>query len=346
MSYQFVFNQYYIDLIKRIKTSSKKYKESDNIEKNELGKNVYKSIKENYITLDKSSDEYVKFVSNINNDFWDSYKELDSTNANAWFDKEDVKNIQLFNNITIDDVRKLINDDYMCHHFITVFCIFRNELADDKIVNIISLLQGTDKNISIDVIDDENHKKLLQRLHEMRMKKIKENTGIDMKSIEDTTLGKLAKEILEDVDVEKIQKSIGENGDVLKAIGDPDSGFTELITSVSRKMATKISNGELKQENLLQDAMKFASVMPGLFGNKGPDGQGGNAMPDMSEMMKMMGSMMGNKQGMDMFKNMAGNMKGPKGSKPSFNNAAYRKMAAAKKMRAKLQKRKDNEEQN
>jgi hypothetical protein len=337
MSYQFVFNQYYIDLIKRIKTSSKKY---------ELGKNVYKYIKENYITLDKSSDEYVKFVSNINNDFWDSYKELDSTNANAWFDKEDVKNIQLFNNITIDDVRKLINDDYMCHHFITVFCIFRNELADDKIVNIISLLQGTDKNISIDVIDDENHKKLLQRLHEMRMKKIKENTGIDMKSIEDTTLGKLAKEILEDVDVEKIQKSIGENGDVLKAIGDPDSGFTELITSVSRKMATKISNGELKQENLLQDAMKFASVMPGLFGNKGPDGQGGNAMPDMSEMMKMMGSMMGNKQGMDMFKNMAGNMKGPKGSKPSFNNAAYRKMAAAKKMRAKLQKRKDNEEQN
>ena len=82
-----------------------------------------------------------------------------------------------------------------------------------------------------------------------------------MAGMEDTMLGKLAKEIMEDVDIDKLQKSIGENGDILKAIGDPDSGFGDLISNVSRKMATKISNGELKQEGLLQDAMKQMSEL-------------------------------------------------------------------------------------
>ena len=340
MSYQFVFNQYYIDLIKRLKSASKQYKESDEMEKIQLGRKILKSIKENYATIDKSSDVYLRHVQNIPSDFWSSYIELDIDNANEWFVKEEVSNVQLYENITMEDIYTLMEDKYLCHHFVSVFYLFKDEMTNDQLMTLVKYLQGNDKDITIDNIENEEHKKVLLRLKDIRIKSIKDNTNVDLKGIEDTTLGKLAKEILEDVDVEKIQKSIGEKGDVLKAIGDPDSGFTELITSVSRKMANKISSGELKQENLLQDAMKFASVMPGLFGGKGGSSNGG---PDMSHMMDLMSSMMGNKEGMDMFKNMAAQMKTPKGSRPSFDNSALKKMAAAKKMKAKLHKKREAE---
>ncbi len=170
--------------------------------------------------------------------------------------------------------------------------------------------------------------------------------------MEDTMLGKLAKEILEDVDVDKLQKSIGDNGDILKAIGDPNSGFSDLISNVSRKMATKISSGELKQENLLQDAMKFASAMPGMFGNQGGGGfsgapgapgssgtPGSSGAPDMASMMKMMGAMMNNKEGMEAF----GNMMNPKGKKKdtrtTFNKNAYRKSLAINRLKSKLDRK-------
>ena len=168
-----------------------------------------------------------------------------------------------------------------------------------------------------------------------------------MNFIEDTTLGKLAKEILEDIDVNKLQKSMSENGDVLKAIGDPESGFADIITNVSKKMATKISNGELKQENLIQDAMKFASIMPNIFGGAaGTESNSNQKTPDFSNIMSMMSSMMGG--GDDdlskMFKNMnmpRGGMPRPqKGSKMAMNENALKKIAKAKKLKQKLHAKK------
>ena len=74
MSNQFVFNQYYIDFVKRIKQSSRKMKEDNSGDDSEEGhrkynaddysfaKKILKGIKVNYITFDKSSDDYVKFL--------------------------------------------------------------------------------------------------------------------------------------------------------------------------------------------------------------------------------------------------------------------------------------------
>ena len=198
-------------------------------------------------------------------------------------------------------------------------------------------------------IENDKNKKIITRLNSLKNKNIKDKTNINMAGMEDTMLGKLAKEILEDVDVDKLQKSIGDNGDILKAIGDPNSGFSDLISNVSRKMATKISSGELKQENLLQDAMKFASAMPGMFGNQGGGGfsgapgssgdPGSSGAPDMASMMKMMGAMMNNKEGMEAF----GNMMNPKGKKKdtrtTFNKNAYRKSLAINRLKSKLDRK-------
>ena len=45
----YVFNQYYLDLLKRVKNSAKKFKE-----KSKSAKNVLTSVKSNYSTFDKT----------------------------------------------------------------------------------------------------------------------------------------------------------------------------------------------------------------------------------------------------------------------------------------------------
>lgn len=354
----FVFNQYYIDLLKKLKDISKKHKG-----KSETAKTILSVIKENYLTLDKSSDEYINFLNeNVSEEIWSSYMELDinDENMNDWFKENG--SLQIYNNITLNQITRVLRDNYLCHHYCTVFYVFKHDLEKEETEKIVKILQSINNKDLLDEIKDENIKKIIKRLEELRNKTIKDKSGIDMKGIEDTSLGKLAKEILEEIDIEKLQKSMGENGDVLKAISDPDSGFSDLISNVSKKMATKMANGELKQENLLQDAMKFASLMPGMFGG-GPGSTGGaggprGGMPDMSAMMNMMGSMMGNKQSnnanndmpdmadmADLFKNMTAGMKGPqKGTKPKVNESQIRKMAKVKQLRSKLHKQKLNEE--
>jgi hypothetical protein len=357
-------------------------RESDDSDDHAFGKSTLKAIKDNYITLDKSSDEYIIYLKSIPEDFWTSYINIDDVDAvNDWFLADDVKDVCIYKNISVSSIRKLVKDDYLCHHFFSVFYLFLNELSDDDVKMYLSVLQDTKNEVGTDSITKEEHKKLVERLNELKTKKAKDEKdasggasagtggvgGIDMSQMEGTMLGKLAKEIMEDVDVEKLQKSIGENGDILKAIGDPDSGFSELISNVSRKMANKISTGELKQENLLQDAIKFASAMPGgLFGNAGAGGGaagasngangakgGSGGQPDMASMMNMMSSMMNNKEGMDMFKNMMGNMNNQKGgggggsggSRQTVNRPALKKLAAVNKLKTKLAKRRETGEE-
>jgi hypothetical protein len=356
----YIFNQYYIDFLKRIKSVAK-----DNKDESNTAKTMYRAIKDNYSSLDKTSDEYIKFVQeHITDEVWHQYLE----GFDTWF--QDNKDLELYSGVTFGNIHKLLNDEYLCHHFVTVFYIFRNELSDEVSANIVKILQSIDGKELMEQVDDDNIKKVLTNLRDFRDKKIKEKAGIDMNFIEDTTLGKLAKEILEDVDVGKLQKSMENNKDILKAIGDPDSGFADIITSVSKKMADKISNGELKQENLIQDAMKFASIMPGMFG-QGPGGpsakSGKKSGPDLSNIMSMMSSMMGNmncgddndnanddkydskhkhkkQQSQPQMPNMQDFLKGmqamqqqtPKGARKTVNENALKKIAKAKKLKKKL----------
>jgi hypothetical protein len=63
--------------------------------------------------------------------------------------------------------------------------------------------------------------------------------------------------------------------------------------------------------------------------------------------MNMMSSMMNNKEGMDMFKNMMGNMnnqKGGSGSRQTINRPALKKLATVNKLKSKLAKRREETE--
>jgi len=87
--------------------------------------------------------------------------------------------------------------------------------------------------------------------------------------------------------------------------------------------------------------------MPGMFGN-----QQNNNKPNqknMGDMMSMFADLMSNKNDNDMpdlntMRNMAKNMGNKKGTKNAFNEAGYKKIAAQKKLKRKLEARKQEKE--
>lgn len=346
-----ILNQYYIDLIKKLKTVSKKHKD-----KSQTAKSVFNSIKSNYLTLDKSTDEYDIFIKeNLTNELFETYKNIeineeDLTKYDEWLIEN--KDLTIFKQINIGDLKKILRDDSICHHYICVFFIYTRDITDEEAVKILSLLQKMNYEDDLIELEDEkdNYKTILKKLLKIKQSKIKDSIDLNLGEMENTTLGKLAKEILEDVDVNKLQKSIGENGDVLKSLGDPNSGFGDIISNVSQKMASKLSSGELNQQNLMSDAMKFASLMPGMFGNN-QNQSNSKSSANMGNMMSMFADLMANQNNNDdmpdlnTMKNMAKNMNTKKSNmKQGFNEGAYRKLAAAKKARKKLASKNNNED--
>ena len=321
----YIFNQYYIDLLKKLKNISKKHKT-----KSETAKRILKTIKENYQTYDKTSEEYIEFFKEkCNSEFWTSYIALDKETCDEWLSDDTKTSVEIYKNITIKDVIKLLRNNFITHHYLSVLYIYTNELNEEQITIILTNLQSVSPEQETELnIENEDIKKVLVRLNELKIDNIKSNPAIEgMDSLKDTTIGKIAKEIIEDVDLTKIKESITNDGDIFKAIANPDSGFSELFTNVSQKMSNKISSGELSQEAIMKDAMKFASILPGLFG--GNDGSNNSGGFDMSSMMNMM-NMMQNMNG--------GGAAGGGKNKTGINNQALRNLMKKQQLKKKLNK--------
>ena len=319
----YIFNQYYIDLLKKIKTIAKKHKA-----KSDTARKILKSIGEFYRTYDKTSCEYVEYFNEqISDNYWQTFIDLENDKTDEWLKDDNYNSVEIYKNISIKDIVKVLRDNFLCHHYICVLYIYKHELKENEITNILKILQSVEDNIEINV-ENENIKKVLTRLNTLKVENIKSNpTFSGMDSLKDTTIGKIAKEIIDDVDLSKIKQSINDEGDIFKAIAKPDSGFGELFTNVSQKMSNKISSGELSQEAIMQDAMKFASILPGLFGNGDmrDTGNNNNSSFDMGAMMNMMKMMNG-----------AGGMGGGgKKQRTGVNDAAFRSLMKKQQLRQK-----------
>jgi len=323
-----IFNQYYYDLLTKIRTIAKKHKEHSS-----TAKKVLEIVKENYKEFDKTSTDYLSFIKeNCNDDFWKSYLELDKENCDEWLKKDDIKCILIFKDISLADISKLLRDNFLCHHYLSVFFIFKNELEDEKATEILKILQTFDEEFEL---DNEEFKKIISRLNTIKTDKVKnDESNFDaMENLKDTTIGKIAKEIINDVDITKLKETISNNeGDIFKALASPENGLGELFTKVGSKVTNKISSGELNQDAIMKDAMKFASSIPSMFGNNGDANNNSSGAPsgfNMTDMMKMMSAM--NLGG-------AGGNQGRKKSKMAVNKEALRSLSK----RAELQKKHSN----
>jgi hypothetical protein len=287
----YVFNQYYLDLLKKIKNNAKKYKE-----KSKTAQTIIKSVKTNYNSFDKNSNENIVFINeNIDISLWNDILEKEEL-SNDFLQE---CNFKLYKDISISNIAKLIKNNKFIHYNLIILSIFKNEdLTEDDVKLIMEIL----KNGKLPEDTEIKYKKELLKL--LVISKNDASDTFNLGGLEDTSIGKLAKSIVEDLDLSKIKSSIEKkDGNIFSALGDKDSGLGDLLSSVSSKMSSKLANNEINQQDLLQDAMKFAGNMGGASGGK-------EGMPDLSSMMKMMQGM-----GLGGMGNMTGAKKGNMKSK-------------------------------
>lgn len=316
----YIFNQYYFALVKKTRNVAKKIKD-----KSSVAKDILKQIRAHYNTFENNSSEYATFFSNeFSKDLFQPL--IDTDDPSEWIQHNHEK--EVFKHISLQMLSRLFKDNTILHQFLLILHMFRDtELSEEDSKNIVQKMKGID-NEDLEIVD--KYKETVQKIIQLN---IKSQAGFNMKDIEDTSIGKLAKDIVEDLDLDKIKQSVKKNGDILSALGDPENGIGNLIGDVSSKMAKKIKSGEIKQDDLLKDALNMGSKLP-MFGggdansDKGdPFGMGGSSgMGNIMQMMQGMQGMMGKNMGdinkamkSNKFKNMEKQMKQKERMKSKLN---------------------------
>lgn len=345
-----VFNQYYWDLLKKIKDLARDLKYSND---DRGARDLLREIKRSYLSFDKLSEEHMAwFRDNVAADLDTA---LDGSSADG--DADAIASVtkidkELFKGMTVAAIAKLFKNPRVFFYYVVLISIFAT--PDISVTDVVAVLKRKHPWTAEDMAgfpEDGLVRKRLQLLNTV-MGSLGSTGGSGgasgsagasgsgkpdmMSELESTSLGKLAKEIMSEINMDEMASAIGEDGDILKALANPDGGFTKLLGTVSQKMISKLASGELQQDALMKDAMKLASNIPG--GIPGAGGLGG-----MAGMMQQMSSMFGgggDGDGPDIASMMSkfGDMMG--GGKAAKGNAGAAAANMSRSIRAKQLKRK------
>jgi hypothetical protein len=354
----YVFNQYYIDFLKKLKSLSKEAKKTS-----KDARNILESIKKNFSTMDKLTSEYATHLESTA--FWSTYDSLEDKRiySDAMLAKE------IFTDIPLKRVVSVAKGTDLVHHFLSLLDLFRTpDIALVEVVEVIKVLNSpVEFNAKVLAITDETVVAKLRQLKTLHNTSSKKSMEDELKDIEATSLGKLAKEIMGDINIEEMQQTMNDpNMNIFESMQNPNSGFGKVLSSVSQKMLSKIGSGELQQDVLLNDAINLATKIPNML----PDGMGaqlGNIGAMLSQLqkmtkgggaagapsgdmnpMEMMQQMMGGSGGagdmnpMEMMQQMMSGMnlnKTQQGAAKTRMSNSMKKQKTASRMRSKIEKR-------
>lgn len=314
-----------------------------------------KSIVKKFKVIDNNSLEYMH-IFDIESVSETLYKQkLNKIDEIKLFKNKDFLNLNIYNGITIkmiydkldNDVKKL---ELLKYTYIFHVLKYLHNLEDGKYKQLLF-------NIIIDVIDETQFVNypgyvenivddelcdmikqfiLLNILIDNEYKNMEKSAndkgngqgGIDdefMSSIENSNIGKLAKEIAEDVNIDDL--NIKEPQDLLKGLmGNGEDGqppiLQKIFSTIGTKITAKMENGELNQQELVSDAFNMIGQM---------NNEGGNN--PLSSMFNQMLGQMGNMKGMG--KGMGGNQN----ARTRVNKDRLSRENAKQRARATLEKR-------
>ena len=182
----------------------------------------------------------------------------------------------------------------------------KEEELEKLLMKSLNIINNNDDNELKEILDDDI-KNILVNIKNLKISLTTDEDGngnID-DLIGDSKIGKLAKEISSQLDVDSLNLDINNPSELLNPAnlfgGDNGNILGNLVQQVGSSITEKMNSGELKQEDLVKDAF---SLM-----NKMQSNTSGNPILD-----NIMGNMMGNKEGgegMDinsMMQNMMGGM--------------------------------------
>lgn len=273
----------------------------------EVHDDLRKKVKANYKMVDKSSSEYSDYYAT------NMLEYLSDFTCESFSD--DAKQKFVCKDITLGDVLSGIegkpeNEQSIIKNYLYVLMLFSHmaslENEDELFKQVVTILthiqEGNTEGVEAekDAVIDDDIKSLLDIIHRFglapsapKLEKEKEKEK-EMDSdptslfgmLGNSKIANLAKEISQDIDVSALKTDNPE--DLIKSMLDFNSGnnvLGNIIQKVSSSLNNKISNGELKQEDLLGEAMS----MMNMFGGSG----GGNPLasnPLFAQMMKGMKS--------------------------------------------------------
>lgn len=318
----YVMNQYYIDLLKKIKSAAKDKKDTS-----KEARDILRSIKKYYASMDKLSNDYHKFMQE--QQIWELYKNLEDKLVFS----DDFMKKQLYEDIYIHQIVSVFKNNHLLSHYLCLMDIFMVEdIKVEDVANIVKKL-GTPAEFdeAVKILENEELVKKLTFLKELHKKQTQSKLESELKEIENTTLGSLAKEIMKDINVEELQNSIsGNDGNIFASLQDPSNGIGKVINTVSQTMMSKLASGELQQDKLLQDALSLATKLPGMM----PGGMG-SQLGDLGSMLQQFQNM----GGADFMKGFSGAQKNAAGGRM---HTASRTHKAKERLKKKLEKREEN----
>lgn len=262
-----------------------------------LSEDLRGAIKANYKIIDKSSSEYL-------DSFWENVgvRLLDTS-----FDLLAVDNgsVQVAKDVSIgailstdEDVTSILNTIYT----LAIFAYLKKKVdANDaeklfdqavKILNTFNTSPGAFDEEVEDVIDDDMKSLFLRIKPTLSIPSDEEAATDQMEDIMgkfgDGKIANLAKEIAQSINVDDLK--IESPADVMKMLDFSQGGNNALgniVQQVTSAISNKVSSGELKQEDLVKEAMSMMGSLGGMGG-----GAGGAAglfnNPLFSSMMKNM----------------------------------------------------------
>ena len=169
----------------------------------------------------------------------------------------------------------------------TLYVIGETIISDsNKIKTLVESLNKKRENEPLDEDASEENKELMDMLKNLSDKKSGNNVDEDL--LNTGLIGNLAKELASDINLDDMNLNLGEGGDAPNIgdifgklmSGDNPMKFMNLIQNVGKKIQTKLTDGNLDQSKLLDEAQN----MMGMLGNNNPlfDTLLGNAKKEMA----------------------------------------------------------------
>merc|ERR1711935_583596 len=238
------------------------------------------SIEEYYRdVLDNDTCNDDKYIKRFMRKFGDCKTQISSKDCGIF--KESIfilKNIdfkEIWDNEKTTDKNKDIIWDYLQ----TLYVIGETIISDsDKIKKLVENFKKVRDNEELESDDTENQEifNMIKNLSEKQKQKQEdeqcENGGINEDMLNNGLIGNLAKELAEDINIEDMNLGIdsedGNINDIFSNImsGDNPMKFMNLIQNVGQKIQTKLSDGNIDQSKLVEEAQN----MMGMLGNNNP----------------------------------------------------------------------------
>jgi hypothetical protein len=244
MSYQkkviYAFNNFYLNFLTDLKKNNEDFK---------------KIIKTHFKIFDKSSHEY---FTDIRESMETNKEDIDNTNI---LPETTYKSI--YDNVN-EDEKNIINSYFIIFQIMTLIYNEEDETLLEKVLDIIKSIQNqenVDSKLEEVLYDDLSN--LLCKLKEVLEPKASssQNSSNPFEKFENTKIGSLAREISNEIDIKDLDISDPSQLLDFRNLTNSNNVLGNIISKVSNKIQNKISDGELSQTDLMNEALSLMGMM-------------------------------------------------------------------------------------